>query len=129
MEAIKKYTLGKGVDIAFEADGHSKSVNDVVHPVRACIQSIKAGGTVCTLGLSDDAVPILFKELIWKEGKIVTSGVSHGEFAEPIDQLAKGNLNPDSLISEMMPIEDIQKAFLLLESNPEKYLKILLDFN
>ena len=129
VETIKKHTLGKGVDIAFEAVGHAQSVKDRVHPVRGCIQSIKGGGTVCTLGLSDEAAPIIFKELIWKEGKIVTSRVSHGEFAEAIDQLAKGNLNPDSLISEIMPVEDIQKAFLLLESSPEKYLKILIDFN
>ena len=58
----------------------------------------------------------------------MTSRVSHGEFAEAIDQLAKGNLNPDALISEIMPVEAIQKAFELLESNPEKYLKILIDF-
>jgi len=128
VEAIKKYTEGKGVTIAFEAVGHAHPVEGVVHPIRGCIQSIKGGGTVCTLGLSDEAAPIVFKELIWKEGKIVTSRVSHGEFAEAIDQLAKGNLNPDALISEIMPVEEIQKAFELLESNPEKYLKILIDF-
>lgn len=128
VEAIKKYTNGIGVDIAFEAVGHAHPVKDVVHPIRGCIQSIKGGGTVCTLGLSDEAAPIVFKELIWKEAKIVTSRVSHGEFAEAIDQLAKGNLHPEALISEIMPPEQIQKAFELLESNPEKYLKILIDF-
>jgi threonine dehydrogenase-like Zn-dependent dehydrogenase len=54
--------------------------------------------------------------------------VSHGEFAEAIEHLAKGNLKPDSLISAIMPAEEIQDAFELLESNPEKYLKILIDF-
>lgn len=128
VEAIKKYTNGRGVDIAFEAVGHAHPVQNVVHPIRGCIQSIKGGGTVCTLGLSDEAAPIVFKELIWKEGRIVTSRVSHGEFAEAIDQLANGNLSPESLITEVMQVEDIQKAFELLESNPEKYLKILIDF-
>ncbi|MCX6238682.1 MAG: zinc-binding dehydrogenase [Bacteroidia bacterium] len=129
VEVIKRYTDGKGVDIAFEAVGHAYPVKDVVHPVRGCIQSIKGGGTVCVLGLSDEAAPIVFKELIWKEARIITSRVSHGEFAEAIDQLAKGNLNPEALISEIMPTEQIQKAFELLESNPERYLKILIDFN
>lgn len=129
VELIQKYTDGKGVDIAFEAVGHAQPVKDVVHPVRGCIQSIKGGGTVCVLGLSDEAAPIIFKELIWKEAKILTSRVSQGEFAEAIDQLARGNLNPESLITEVMPAGDIQKAFELLESHPEKYLKILLDFN
>lgn len=128
VEAIKKYTNGKGVDIAFEAVGHAHPVQNVVHPIRGCIQSIKGGGTVCTLGLSDEAAPIVFKELIWKEANIVTSRVSHGEFAEAIDHLAKGNLNPEALISEIMPPEKIQKAFELIESAPERYLKILIDF-
>ncbi len=129
VEAIKRHTGGKGVDIAFEAVGHAHPVKDVVHPIRGCIQSIKGGGTVCVLGLSDEAAPIVFKELIWKEAKILTSRVSHGEFAEAIDQLAKGNLNPEALISAVMPPEQIQKAFELLESNPEKYLKILINFS
>ena len=128
VEAIKRYTNGKGVDIAFEAVGHAHPVEGVVHPIRGCIQSIKGGGTVCTLGLSDEEAPIVFKELIWKEGKILTSRVSHGEFAEAIEHLAKGNLKPDSLISAIMPAEEIQNAFELLESDPEKYLKILIDF-
>jgi (R,R)-butanediol dehydrogenase/meso-butanediol dehydrogenase/diacetyl reductase len=127
VETIKEYTDGKGVDIAFEAVGHARPVKDVVHPVRGCIQSIKGGGTVCVLGLSDEAAPVIFKELIWKEAKILTSRVSHGEFAEAIDHMAHGNLNPEALISEIMPVEQIQKAFELLESNPEKYLKILLE--
>ena len=63
-----------------------------------------------SLGLSDEAAPIVFKELIWEKGKIVTSRVSHGEFAEAIDQIAKRNLNPDALISEIRPVEEIQKA-------------------
>lgn len=128
VEVIKRLTRSKGVDIAFEAVGHAHEVKDVVHPVRGCIQSIKGGGTVCVLGLSDEAAPIVFKELIWKEAKILTSRVSHGEFAEAIDQLAKGNLNPEALISEIMPVGKIQQAFELLETNPERYLKILIDF-
>jgi threonine dehydrogenase-like Zn-dependent dehydrogenase len=127
IETIKKYTNGKGVDIAFEAVGHAHPVMNTVNPIRCCIQSIKGGGTVCVLGLSDEPAPIVFKELIWKEAKILTSRVSHGEFAEAIDHLAQGNLKPDALISEIMPVEQIQKAFELIESNPENYLKILLE--
>jgi threonine dehydrogenase-like Zn-dependent dehydrogenase len=127
VEVIKSHTNGNGVDIAFEAVGHAHPVEGVVHPVRGCIQSIIGGGTVCTLGLSDEAAPIVFKELIWKEGKIVTSRVSHGEFAETIEQLYKGNLKPEALISEIMPVEKIQEAFELLELDPGKYLKILID--
>jgi len=127
VEVIKNHTNGNGVDIAFEAVGHANAIEGIVNPIRGCIQSIIGGGTVCVLGLSDEAAPIVFKELIWKEGKIVTSRVSHGEFAETIDQLDKGNLNPESLITKIMPVEQIQEAFELVESDPGKYLKILID--
>ncbi len=68
------------------------------------------------------------RDLIWKEAKIITSRVSHGEYSEAISHLSLGNLHPELLISEIMPAENIQQAFDLLENNPEKHLKILLKF-
>ena len=80
------------------------------------------------LGLGDQPLPILFKELIWKEGIIITSRVSHGEFSEVLEHLEKGDLNPESLISGVFPGSEAQKAFELLQGEKNKYLKVLLDF-
>jgi L-gulonate 5-dehydrogenase len=129
VEAIKRYTDGKGVDIAFEAVGHAHEIEGVFTPVRSCIQSLRGGGKVCVLGLGDDPSPVVFKELIWKEGQIITSRVSDGEFAEVIENLNAGNLKPDALISKVMHGSEIQKAFELLNNSPEKYLKVLLDLS
>ena len=129
VEAIKRYTNGKGVDIAFEAVGHAREIAGVYTPVRSCIQSLRGGGKVCVLGFGDDPFFVVFKELIWKEGQIITSRVSDGEFAEVIEHLNKGNLKPGALISKIMHGSEIQQAFELLESEKEKYLKVLLDFN
>ena len=126
MVLIYKYTNGRGVDIAFETVGHAQLLPDRPHPVRGCIQSIRGAGTVCVLGLADEPTPLVMKELIWKEGKIVASRVSHGEFSETIYHLNQGHLKPDVLISAEMPASEAQKAFELLENEPEKYLKILL---
>jgi threonine dehydrogenase-like Zn-dependent dehydrogenase len=127
VEVIKNHTNGNGVDIAFEAIGDWHHIEGVVNPVRGCIQSIRGGGIVCALGLTDEPSPIVFKELIWKEGKIITSRVSHGEFAESLAHLAKGDLKPDALITEIMPLEKIQEAFEMVENDPSRYLKILID--
>jgi len=124
---IKSETDGHGVDIAFEVVGHATEIPGRFNPVRACVQSIRGGGVVCVLGLGDDPLPVLFKELIWKEATIIASRVSHGEFAEAIDHLGKGNLKPDALITSVLPLDKIQDAFHLLETEPEKNLKILLD--
>jgi threonine dehydrogenase-like Zn-dependent dehydrogenase len=128
IEKIKELTHGEGVDIAFEAVGHTKEIPGVVNPVRGCIQAIRGGGKVCVLGLSSEPSPIVMKELIWKEGTIVTSRVSHGEFAETIKNMNKGTLKPDALVTDILHPSDAQKAFEMLEKEPHKHLKILLRF-
>ena len=129
VDAIKRYTEGKGVDIAFEAVGHAEEIEGVFTPVRSCIQSLRGGGKVCVLGLGDDPSPVVFKELIWKEGQIITSRVTDGEFAEVIEHMNSGNLKPDALISKVMHGSEIQQAFELLQKEKGKYLKVLLDFS
>jgi threonine dehydrogenase-like Zn-dependent dehydrogenase len=126
LEIIKEKTKGTGTDIAFEAVGHAKEIKDRPNPVRGCVQSIRGAGTVCTLGLSDTPAPVVLKELIWKEAQITASRVTHGEFPEAIRNLSKGLLKPDVLISDIFPLEETQKAFNLLEKEPEKYLKVIL---
>ena len=126
---VKEITGQKGVDIAFEAVGHYVDLPGVVNPVRGCIQSIRGAGVVCVLGLSNEPAPLVMKELIWKEGTIIASRVSHGEFAETIANLEKGTLKPNALISDIFDPADTQKGFELLEKEPEKHLKILLKFS
>ncbi len=127
VEVIKRETDGHGVDVAFEVVGHGVDIPGRVNPVRGCVQSIRGGGIVCVLGLGDEPIPIVYKELIWKEAQIIASRVSHGEFAEAISHLNQGNLNPDAIITSVLPVDNIQEAFHMLEKQPEKYLKILLD--
>jgi L-gulonate 5-dehydrogenase len=126
VEVIRSET-GGGVDLAFEAVGHAVKLDLTIQPVLGCVESIRGGGTVCVLGLSDESVPVVFKKLIWKEARIVTSRVSHGEFSEVIDALSAGQLKPDALITEILPGEKTQQAFETIIASPEKTLKILLD--
>ena len=123
---IHEQTEGRGVDVAFEAVGHAVEVPDRPNPVRGCVQCIRGAGTVCVLGLGDAPSPVLMKELIWKEARIMTSRVSHGEFSEVITNLDKGTLKPEALITAEFPGCEVQTAFERIDREPEKYLKILL---
>jgi len=125
---IKELTGGEGVDIAFEAVGHPREIPGLVNPVRGCIQAIRGGGKVCVLGLSSEPSPVVMKELIWKEGTILTSRVSHGEFAETIENMNRGALKPDALVTDILHPSQAQLAFEMLEAEPEKHLKVLLKF-
>lgn len=126
VEAIKNYTHGKGVDIAFEAVGEAQKIEERVHPVRECIHSIRGAGKVCVLSLTNEAVSLVMKELIWKEGTIITSRVTHGEYKDTIYHLAEGHLHPEVLISAELPMSEAQTAFEFLEKDPENYLRIVL---
>jgi threonine dehydrogenase-like Zn-dependent dehydrogenase len=128
VDRILEINGSKGVDVAFEAVGHHKEIPGVFNPVRGCIRSIRGAGIVCVLGLGDEPVSLLMKELIWREAVIVASRVSHGEFAETIENLEKGTLRPEALITDVFNPSDIQKAFEILEQEPENHLKILLKF-
>jgi len=123
---VKELTGNRGVDIAFEAVGHEVAVAGKFNPVRTSINAIKGGGKVCVLGLSDHPSEILFKELIWKEARIIASRVSHGEFAATIRALDNGTLDPAKMITGVLNLEEAQKGFELLEKEPETNLKILL---
>ncbi|MCU0408341.1 MAG: alcohol dehydrogenase catalytic domain-containing protein [Bacteroidales bacterium] len=123
---VKDITGGKGVDVAFEAVGHEVSVEGRLNPVRACINVIKGAGVVCVLGLSDHPSPLLMKELIWKEARIIASRVSHGEFSQAIAALAEKRLDPSLMITGILDLGEAQKGFEMLENEPSKHLKILL---
>lgn len=128
VEKIMDLTNGRGVDVAFESVGHARAVERAPHPVRGCVQSIRGAGTVCVLGLADEPAPLVMKELIWREARIVASRVSHGEFAEAIHHFDLGNLKPDAIVSAYIPAAEANDAFELLQTQPEKYLKIVMHF-
>ena len=129
VDVILAETDGRGVDIAFESVGHYTEFSDRPNPIQGCIKSIRGAGTVCTLGLSGEETPIVMKDLIWREGKIVTSRNSHGEFSDSIKALEQSKLLPDAIISEILPAAQIQDAFNKLEQTPGDYLKILLQLD
>ncbi len=129
VEEILRLTGDKGCEIAFEAVGHPLHPDRTVLPVIGAIRSIRGGGKVCVLGLADEPVPVVFKELIWKEATIIASRVSHGEYPQVLENLEKNLLRPELLVSEIFPAERIQEAFELLEKDPANYLKILVQFN
>ena len=118
---------GNGVDVAFEVAGHDASGGKVINPVRGCINIIRGAGKVVVLGLGDEPAPVVFKELIWKEAQIIASRVTHGEFAEVIDQMAQGKLHPEALITKTLAMSEANVAFGMLDQAPGEHLKVLLE--
>ena len=127
VDVIMDKTGGKGVDIAFEMAGDPFIPKGHVNPVREAIRSIRGAGKVCVLSLENTEVALVMKELIWKEGVLITSRVSHGEYKDALEHLAVGDLKPEALISSVMPLERTQEAFEMIEKEPQNYLKVILE--
>ncbi|MCP4453050.1 MAG: alcohol dehydrogenase catalytic domain-containing protein, partial [Planctomycetes bacterium] len=127
VRAIGDFAQGRGVDVALEAVGHAHAIEGQSHPVAQGVDVIRGAGAVCVLGLADDPVALVMKKLIWKEARLVTSRVSHGEFAVTIDHLSRGLLKPGFLISATLKATQAQHAFDLVEQCPAQYLKVLLE--
>ncbi|MBN1894890.1 alcohol dehydrogenase catalytic domain-containing protein, partial [bacterium] len=127
VRAVREATGGLGVDVAFEAVGHETEIPGSVPPVRASIQAIRGGGTVCVLGLSGRPTELIMRELILKEAVIVASRVSHGEFPKAIEQIRMGTVHPERLVTDVIGPDRIQDAFAWLDRDPAGHLKIILE--
>lgn len=126
---IFEETEGRGVDVAFESVGHFTDIPGRPNPIQGCIQTIRGGGKVCALGLSGHPAAVLMKDLIWREGTLITSRNSHGEFSEAIQALGQNQLLPEVMLSDIFPASEAQTAFEKLEQEPQNFLKILLSLS
>ena len=84
--------------------------------------SLLASALLLASGLATAAEP----QVIAKELQIVGSRVTLGDYPRALRLMALNKFHPDLLISHEVPLQELQKAFLLLEEKPERYLKVLV---
>lgn len=106
---VKELTNG-GVDYAFEAVGHPALL-------RSAFDMLRKHGTLLVVGMpgtgSEMAFPVL--DMMWKNLKIVTSGMGDVPFQLFVPQLARwyldGRLKLDELVSRRIGLGDIYEAY------------------
>lgn len=125
VEEIVASTNG-GVDVAFEAAG--------IEPTyRAAIESTKHGGQILTVGISEHPVGILPRDVTVRERSIVGSnGYASGprageEFGMVASMFSEGRLEPESLVTSRIDLEDIvEGGFEALLSDESDEVKVLV---
>jgi len=103
-----------GVDYAFEVVGH-------VALLRNAFDMLRKHGTVIVVGMpstgSEMAFPVL--DMMWKNLKIITSGMGDVPFQMFVPQLARwyldGRLKLDELVSRRIGLGDIEAAYAQME--------------
>jgi len=61
-----------------------------------------------------------------KELDIVGSRVTLGDYPRALRLMALNKFQPELLISEVVAVDELDRAFRLLEEKPDQYLKILV---
>ena len=117
---------GGGADRVIECVGTYEEFPGQPGPVQQAVQMSRNGGRIVVMGLGSQLTPVFWKECVFKELQIVGSRVTLGDYPRALRLMELGKLHPDLLISEVLQLHELDKAFHLLEENPEKYLKILV---
>ncbi len=127
VERVLEITKGVGADCVIECIGHHHDVRGQEAPMAQAVKMIRNGGRVVTVGLGEQLSAVHFKTLVIKEGEIIASRVTLGEFPRAIRLLSKGLLHPDSLITHRMALKDITVAFDQLDREEPSTIKIVVD--
>jgi len=126
VKTILSQTDGYGVDRVIECVGSYEEIPDRPGPVQQAIQMTRSGGRVVVMGLGAQHTAVFWKEAVLKELEIVGSRVTFGDYPRALRLLASNKFHPDLLISEEVALNELDKAFHLLEAEPEIYIKVLV---
>lgn len=118
---IGELTGGEMMDVSFEAVGVQPTANQSV-------AALTEMGTAVWIGNNAPTITINMQEIVTKAKRVLgTYTYTHQEFGELIELMGSGALNPDRLISRIVPLEQAAECFDALLNHPDDYIKIIVD--
>ena len=110
-----------GFDVAFEAVGAASALD-------ACIHAVKPGGTVILIGNSTtERIPVNINRAVLQEVRLLGSvSCTKAEFAGTIELIAKGTIDPERYVTDLLPLDGLQSAFERLTSKTDPILKAVV---
>jgi 2-desacetyl-2-hydroxyethyl bacteriochlorophyllide A dehydrogenase len=120
VEAVRKLTDGRGVDLVFECSGAPNAVNDAVH-------MLKRGGRVCLGAFSN--TPSLVDI-----GHVVTNniylygirGEGQGAVKRAASLIAQKKLDPSPLHTHTFPFDQLPKAIQYFRDKVDGAIKVVI---
>lgn len=110
-----------GFDVAFEAVGADSAL-------QTCIDAVKPGGEVIMIGNSiSPTVAFAMNQAVLHEIKLTGSvSCTRKEFEETIELIASGLINPEEFVTDIIPLEDLQRTFERLITENDTILKAVV---
>lgn len=118
-KAVKKLT-GRGADVAFEAIGNPKTMQDA-------FSCLRKGGRLVVIGYSDKNVELPASKIMFFEQEVVGSlGCRPVDYPKIIEMARTGKIKVKELVTGRFPLEKINEAFDLLRSGDPKVLRSII---
>jgi 2-desacetyl-2-hydroxyethyl bacteriochlorophyllide A dehydrogenase len=118
-QAVSEFTGGYGVDVAIDAVG-------VPALFEQGVEMAAPGGRVVIIGFNPTAAQIPELPITRKELDILGSRMNAGKMPEVVRWLASGEVKTGPLVSHEFKLDELQKAFDLLDKEPEKTCKVVI---
>jgi alcohol dehydrogenase len=123
LEAVKKLTDGKGVDVAMEAVG-------IPETFELCQTLVAAGGRIANIGVHGKPA-VLHLETLWAHNITITTRlVDTVSTPMLLKTIQSGKLNSKQLITHRFKLSEVLKAYDTFQhADKEKALKVVLTSN
>lgn len=117
-EKVAELTNGKMADCVFEVSGSAPGVE-----VMTELPNVR--GRIVMVAIHPQPKPVNLFKFFWSEIRMIGARLYQEEdFDEAIALADSGKLHLEKLITQINPIEDVQKTFEMIDANPDgiKYL-------
>jgi len=122
VERVREATGGRGADVVVETTGMMPSLS-------ASIRMARSGGRILLFGIitaKEGALP--FYDLYFKELSLIGARVARGEdYPAAIALVEKGDVRLQPLISDVMPLSELDAAVAMLGSDSGTRMKVILE--
>jgi (R,R)-butanediol dehydrogenase/meso-butanediol dehydrogenase/diacetyl reductase len=119
VKKVMELTNGRGIDVAFEAVGVQKTVQQA-------IDMIKKGGSVIIIGMLAKKMELGILDIVSMEKQIIGSYVyTPLDFKTALNLISKKKANAKSLITHVFSLNEISKGFETLSKDKEA-IKVII---
>ena len=122
VEDVRAATDGRGADVIIETTG-------VLPSVAAAVNMVRSGGRILLYGIitaKEGALP--FYDLYFKEIALIGARVARTEdYPSSLSLVERGTVKLDPLVSDVLPLAELQAAIGMLGSDSGSRMKIILE--
>jgi L-gulonate 5-dehydrogenase len=122
LERLNTWTNGEKANVVIDAACTPKTF-------AACLDYASVAGVIVPLGMTEEPSAIPQKPIMQKQLTICGTRLQGYQFEPVIKGIESGLLVDDGIVTQEIPIREIQSAFDLINNDPDQVRKVVLTFD